>query len=128
MIRFQCPRCKGILESPDQKAGDKVNCPKCQQRLQVPGLPREKTILAASVPNPPSPSSPAPPQAIPVLLEEIPNQPNRKNWKGYRRWVFLTCACLLFVPLSCGLLYVGKSIFGSKVTDSVQKDDLQMTV
>jgi DNA-directed RNA polymerase subunit RPC12/RpoP len=79
MIRYACPRCRGILESPDDKAGSKVACPRCQQRLRVPALPPNKTVLAplvsyeppappATIPLPPSSQAPAvpPPQAIPV--------------------------------------------------------------
>src|SRR5712692_8586787 len=81
MLRFMCPRCKSILESPEQKAGDKVSCPKCQQRLQVPIPALSKTVLAPLVVAPQiSPclagqgsqvnlepiETPSPPQAIPV--------------------------------------------------------------
>jgi hypothetical protein len=110
-----CPRCKSVLESPEQKAGDKVSCPKCQQRLQVPGLPRDKTILAPPVPSPSSPSSPIPPQAIPVVLEEIPNPSRRK------KMAMLVCACVVFLTLICGWL-VGRGIFGTNGTASVPKD------
>jgi hypothetical protein len=69
MIRFACPRCKSVLESPDEKAGGKVNCPKCQQRLQVPVPPRSKTMLGSLLPTsePPRtpPASPPRPVAVP---------------------------------------------------------------
>src|SRR6516162_2874919 len=106
MLRYMCPRCKSVLESPEQKAGDKVSCPKCQQRLQVPGLPRDKTILAPPIPGPSSPSSPIPPQAIPVVLEEIP-KPSRR-----RKMVMVLCTCVVFLTLICGWL-VGRGIFGT---------------
>jgi hypothetical protein len=44
MIRFSCPACKCVLESPDHKAKLKINCPKCGQRLQIPS-PANKTVL-----------------------------------------------------------------------------------
>ncbi|MBM4070852.1 MAG: hypothetical protein FJ271_18135 [Planctomycetes bacterium] len=46
MIRYTCPRCSILLESPDDQSGQKVFCPKCQQKLQIPEPPRNKTILA----------------------------------------------------------------------------------
>ncbi len=65
MIRYACPRCKAVLESPDQEAGHKVACPGCGQRLQIPLPPRTKTILASPVPVPPSaPGTPQPPPAV----------------------------------------------------------------
>ncbi len=55
MIRFVCPTCKCLLDSPDHKAGKKVTCPntKCRQRLQVPALTapiaRNRTVLGSLV-------------------------------------------------------------------------------
>ena len=49
MIRFACPRCKTVLERPEHEAGTKFSCPGCQQRLQVPGPPENKTILGSLV-------------------------------------------------------------------------------
>ncbi len=67
MIRFACPTCKSILEAPDHKAGTKIPCPKCEQRLEIPALAvpsaRNKTVLGALVarlvPRRPKPSAPA---------------------------------------------------------------------
>jgi DNA-directed RNA polymerase subunit M/transcription elongation factor TFIIS len=36
MIRYHCPSCKTLLESPDHKVGTKVACPTCEERLRVP--------------------------------------------------------------------------------------------
>jgi DNA-directed RNA polymerase subunit RPC12/RpoP len=51
-IHYHCPRCKKSLESPARMAGQKLNCPDCGQRLQVP--------QPAAPPLPPCPSSEAP--------------------------------------------------------------------
>jgi hypothetical protein len=81
MIRFACPACKSILESPDRKAGNKVPCPKCGQRLQIPGgtVSRTRTILGALLPSrgpkavaqapPPLPPRPGPAVEEPILLD-----------------------------------------------------------
>ncbi|HJT78209.1 MAG TPA: hypothetical protein VJ739_13480 [Gemmataceae bacterium] len=73
MIRYACPRCKAVLESPDRKAGQKVHCPGCGQRLQIPLPPRNRTVLAPLVPAPPpeqAGTQPVPaasyPRAVPV--------------------------------------------------------------
>ena len=64
MIHYTCPRCKKSLESPVSFAGQKMNCPDCNQRLQIPqpstppaAPPLNKTILASEEP-PAGPSSP----------------------------------------------------------------------
>jgi DNA-directed RNA polymerase subunit RPC12/RpoP len=35
-INYRCPRCAKSLESPASSAGEKVDCPDCGQRLQIP--------------------------------------------------------------------------------------------
>ena len=52
MIRFFCPRCRAVLEAPNHRSGDKIHCPKCHQRLQIPGPPKSQTVLASVVPKP----------------------------------------------------------------------------
>jgi S1-C subfamily serine protease len=67
MISFTCPRCKKLLEEPEDKAGSKFPCPGCGQRLQVPDVPYEKTmpgnliqVLAAQRAQAPPAPRPAP--------------------------------------------------------------------
>lgn len=43
MIRFACPTCRVILESPDNSQGQKITCPRCGQRLQIPAPPQPRT-------------------------------------------------------------------------------------
>jgi DNA-directed RNA polymerase subunit RPC12/RpoP len=68
MVRYVCPRCNKSLESPASFAGQKLNCPGCNQRLQVPQPsnpappPVNKTILAVEQP-PAAPAAPGPPPA-----------------------------------------------------------------
>jgi hypothetical protein len=52
-IRYSCPRCRQLLESPASLAGQKHQCPDCGQRLEIPpALPPiraaalDKTLLA----------------------------------------------------------------------------------
>jgi hypothetical protein len=61
-----------MLEAPDDQAGAKIACPRCQQRLQIPTPPPNKTVLAPLVSYeaaPPAPSSMAP-QVLPVDQDE----------------------------------------------------------
>jgi ribosomal protein S27E len=46
MIRISCPRCKQVMVCKDREAGNKLHCPKCGQRLQLPIPPKAKTVLA----------------------------------------------------------------------------------
>ena len=46
MITFRCPTCQTELRAAPAQAGTKVQCPRCTQRLQVPGdSPLHKTVL-----------------------------------------------------------------------------------
>jgi hypothetical protein len=53
MIRFACPACRSVLEAPNHKAGKKLACPKCAQRIQIPGAAKPKarnvTVLGSLV-------------------------------------------------------------------------------
>jgi hypothetical protein len=72
-VRFQCPACQSVLECPERKAGEKIVCPKCGQRLQIPRPAppqRNRTVLGRvmdAVTRPaqakPRPASSAPAQA-----------------------------------------------------------------
>ena len=73
MIRFACPRCKTVLERPDLESGTKLSCPGCQQRLQVPALPENKTILGDLVSPTASPAEPGPMMGIKVV--PLPDAP-----------------------------------------------------
>jgi hypothetical protein len=61
MIHFRCPACKATLNVADEQGGSKLPCPKCGQRLQVPG----------KVATAPSPAAPAPTKACPYCAETI---------------------------------------------------------
>ncbi len=83
MIRFACPRCRTSFEAVDQRAGSKVNCPKCQQRMQIPLPPRDRTILAPLMEGPTAPPMTPPPVALPAPIlataapASTPQQPFR---------------------------------------------------
>jgi DNA-directed RNA polymerase subunit RPC12/RpoP len=55
MIHFACPTCKSVLQVAAQKAGDKVACPKCSQRLLVPNPVKpaasNKIVLGSLLPS-----------------------------------------------------------------------------
>lgn len=70
MIRFSCPTCKSLLQAPPVKAGEKVACPKCGQRLLIPNpvkpAARNKTVLGVPLPSPRSSSSNLKPDSLDV--------------------------------------------------------------
>lgn len=147
MIRFSCPRCKSILECPDQQAGDKIACPKCQQRLQIPLPPTNKTVLAplvetvssASLPIVPQSVLPSPPlQDVPVSPSEVPplapvatatpvqpSPPGRSQ--RFRRWhAWAICG------LAGGILLILLMVVGLKTVlrddGQISKGDLRLTL
>jgi DNA-directed RNA polymerase subunit RPC12/RpoP len=89
MIRYTCPRCKKSLESPASFAGQKSNCPDCNQRLQIPqpttppaAPPLNKTILAAVEPPSarPAPAVPPVPAAnVELVHEAVVAEPLRRE-------------------------------------------------
>jgi hypothetical protein len=94
MIRFLCPSCKSLLECADAKAGTKVGCPRCHQRLQVPVPPKVeapgRTVLGSLVPAfvelkpkaPPPGALPRAEEAIPEVLPVAPRAKTRKKRRG----------------------------------------------
>lgn len=44
MIDFGCPKCRTTLRVADNAAGQKLSCPKCSQRIQVPESPEMRTM------------------------------------------------------------------------------------
>lgn len=60
-IRYRCSRCKSSLESPAHMAGQKLNCPDCGQRLQIPAA----GAVPVSIVSHPGPSAAAPPATGP---------------------------------------------------------------
>ena len=83
MIRFACPRCKTVHERPENEAGSKFACPNCQQRLQVPLPPENKTMIGSLVapgrnpiaPPPAVPREPRPVTTIPVANDAWDDEP-----------------------------------------------------
>src|SRR4051794_8833415 len=47
-IRCQCPNCKAIIEAPPDRAGDKIACFRCGQRLQIPVPPLSPITTATN--------------------------------------------------------------------------------
>ncbi len=103
-IRYSCPRCQKSLESPASFAGQKLNCPACGQRLQIPqpatppAPPLNKTILATEEPvatataPAPSPHPPPPPPSRPTdTLEVVESAPRGAPAPPKRRENCLEC-------------------------------------
>jgi hypothetical protein len=108
------------LEAPAHKAGAKVACPGCGQRLQVSAPPRNRTVLGELLPGPaPSPPKsaaqprrralPAPPKApatAPVRLVEVaPCQGCGTSFKIPEDMVGQWVQC----P-TCGLLFTAETL------------------
>jgi DNA-directed RNA polymerase subunit RPC12/RpoP len=73
-IHYRCPRCVKPLESPVAMAGQKLNCPDCGQRIQVP--------QPTAAPAAPSPAAPGLDESIPEVLpvvEPAPRQSSRRE-------------------------------------------------
>jgi DNA-directed RNA polymerase subunit RPC12/RpoP len=54
MIRFSCPTCGTHFNAPPSRIGEKFDCTRCGQRIEVPG-PASKTVLGKieAAPQPP---------------------------------------------------------------------------
>jgi HEAT repeat protein len=77
MIRFQCPTCRNPIALTPDHAGQKIPCPQCGQRLQVPQAPAglAKTVLGETLPATRPPVA-FPPQVIePVAVTHVPAGP-----------------------------------------------------
>lgn len=61
MVRFGCPACNTVMIVPVSRAGEKLDCEKCSQRLQIPSL--KNTILAKPVAETAGPNVAAAPNA-----------------------------------------------------------------
>ncbi|MBI1833027.1 MAG: hypothetical protein HYR84_16425 [Planctomycetes bacterium] len=102
-LRFVCPKCRAVMSAPVEKAGEKINCLKCGQRLQIPPAQHAKTILASAFEsenepklgsNPVAPIAPGPPPPSTAVGAEstsvAPNTPADEIWSRAR--AFLTMA------------------------------------
>jgi DNA-directed RNA polymerase subunit RPC12/RpoP len=94
-IHYRCPRCQKSLVSPPKASGQKMNCPECGQRLQVPKqspsatpAPVNRTILATEIPDavagraqaaPISAPAPPVPAQEEILDEVIPVLPSARS-------------------------------------------------
>jgi DNA-directed RNA polymerase subunit RPC12/RpoP len=124
-IHYRCPRCQRSLRSPTNAAGQKVSCPNCGQRLQVPqssvpnptlvasGQPAPTTVPVSVVPRQPAP--PPPPTPIPTVVPIVerpvsPTPPVRREsclecgLDLSRRERILTCP-------DCGSLFCSAGCF-----------------
>jgi hypothetical protein len=73
MIRFLCPACRAVLEFPDHKAGTKIPCPVCSQRLLIPPpvQAQNKTILGQPLPESPPSASMQATGPVPDWLPDV---------------------------------------------------------
>lgn len=123
-IRFLCPTCKSVMEAPIDKAGNKINCLKCGQRLQIPPPEHAKTVLASGlgvhdeVPKPKSKSSAQitspQPAVLPPVAKHAPPPPSSSTSVpitrtpsqavgGFFKWVFADWRLRWLSGLAVGL-------------------------
>jgi hypothetical protein len=71
MMQFACPTCRAVLESPEERAGEKFPCPGCGQRLQIPYPPQRlnKTVLGEFLPE----------DAVAATPPQLPPDPSPAN-------------------------------------------------
>jgi hypothetical protein len=50
MIRFNCPRCRLLMQTAESTAGQLVACAKCSEQMRVPSLPGPAPAAPASPP------------------------------------------------------------------------------
>src|ERR1043166_7852117 len=111
MIRISCPRCKQVMVCQDREAGNKLHCPKCGQRLQVPVPPKAKTVLAkletkdtTLAPRSARKTDLAPevtPVAFPVAKLAPAPEASHSGGSGVIKTLLLLCAAGGFVVLVC---------------------------
>src|SRR4029078_10714068 len=91
VIRYTCPRCKKALESRARFAGQKLNCPDCNQRLQIPKPaapppppPINRTVLALEEPQPPVAGQPVnvPAPVVPPIPLRPATTPSAEPGRG----------------------------------------------
>jgi DNA-directed RNA polymerase subunit RPC12/RpoP len=130
MVRYTCPRCKKSLESPASFAGQKLNCPDCNQRIQVPQpstpapvAPVNKTILAEEVPAataapPPAPPPPPPAPIVPTLKavvksddEEPPSRRSERRESCLECGIDITDRARVQTCPDCGSLFCSAACF-----------------
>jgi DNA-directed RNA polymerase subunit RPC12/RpoP len=83
MIQFACPRCQKVLQAEESATGNKVDCPGCGQRLQVPAPALNKTLLGTLIPeSPPAPAIPVVPPVASQIREIKPEEaPPEITWQ-----------------------------------------------
>src|SRR5689334_15150582 len=78
-IQFQCPSCEATIRVPDEAAGKKGTCPRCNEKLLVPSVTRgaaaSSSTASAAPPirQPPPKPGPGLPQLDP--LEDAADDP-----------------------------------------------------
>ena len=120
-IRFFCPTCKAVMNAPVEKAGKKVNCLKCGQRLQIPPAERAKTILAPSLgvdDDPPDRAGGSPPPTAQIAPGPPPHssssQATQSTFRGWviARPIWVTIAtCAIVFQVCVGLTSIGIAMF-----------------
>jgi S1-C subfamily serine protease len=121
MIHFACPRCRHVLEKPDEHAGLKIPCPKCAQRVQVPFPPAPQPAAADAIkthrqrgPLPAMPAAAVDGQGFGRAVPALKGQEKAPTHGVTLTAVGVGVFCLLF--LACGLGVVVLAILRPRPT------------
>ncbi len=88
MIRITCPRCRSGFSLPLRKAGKKIACPKCSQKLRIPSGKKR--------------ANPNKYEDVPVALAASSNAPGVSSGEG--RMKSIGIGIVLIVLIACGLV------------------------
>ena len=118
-INFDCPLCNQNLDAPDDMGGDIIECPACEEDIEIPSpkppaqAGKKRIVIkkrpaargTASSTRRPSPKTKAAPQAAPIA--EPSETATEDNVSEKSRTVALLL-CFFFGPLSVHRFYTGK--------------------
>src|SRR5262249_27893432 len=96
MIQFACPRCQKVLQAEESATGNKVDCPGCGQRLQVPPPALNKTVLGSLMPESPPVAAIPIGSAVTSPIREIKPEEAPQEIP----WLCSTCQAQLRTPAS----------------------------
>lgn len=124
MIRFACPKCQKGLQAADEHAGAKIACPRCGQRVQIPGSGAKKKT-SEIVDEETLEKSPRSRKTAPeprVVARRRPAKKDREEEKS-PLMLYLGIGGGAFVLILVGLLF-GLGVFNSKKAETPKEPEV----